>query len=75
MMPGETWIVDRLEEGMAVCERPDGTTVALPRNELPQDLRPGMVLCWDGTAFRPDPQGERARRASVRRLWSRLKRR
>ena len=68
-------IVDQLEGEMAVCERPDGTTVALPRSELPQNLHPGMVLCWDGTAFRLDPQGERARRASVRRLWNRLKRR
>ena len=68
-------IVDQLEGEMAVCERPDGTTVALPRSELPRDLRPGMVLRREGGAYRPDPEREATRRASVRRLWNRLKRR
>lgn len=42
-----TWIIDRFEENLAVCERPDKTFVQISRNLLPSAAKEGDVIRLD----------------------------
>ncbi|MCM1115177.1 MAG: DUF3006 domain-containing protein [Clostridium sp.] len=39
-----TWIVDRIENGIAVCEIADGKTIDVPVTALPADIKEGDVI-------------------------------
>ncbi|MDR2686747.1 MAG: DUF3006 domain-containing protein [Oscillospiraceae bacterium] len=59
------YIVDRIEGGLAVCEREDGGLEEFPLRELPQGVREGGVLVLQGGAWVLDLQAEQERRARL----------
>jgi len=60
------WIIDRIENGIAVCEREDGGFEQFPLAELPEGAREGSVLAKDGGgAWALDLETERERRARL----------
>lgn len=42
------WSIDRIEEGWAVCEGPDGEMIRLEVSRLPAGVREGDCLFLDG---------------------------
>ncbi len=68
-------IVDRIEEGFAVCEKEDGSIKNVPLSLLPCGLREGAVLREADGSFLHDPEGEAERRERIeakrRRLFQR----
>ena len=59
------YIVDRFEDGLAVCEQEDGALENIPLEELPEGTREGSVLvCEDGT-WTLDLKSEEERRARL----------
>ena len=60
------WIIDRVENGIAVCEREDGGFDNIPLRELPKGAREGSVLVKDRVgAWALDLKTERERRARL----------
>ena len=58
-------IIDRFENGLAVCERADGTFVQVLRGFLPEGAREGSVLQFQDGAWALDLEAERERRARL----------
>ena len=62
----EILIVDRVEEGIAVCERDDGSRLNLKISSLPNETREGSVLLQrDDGSFEAMPDYEQARRKKL----------
>ena len=59
------YIIDRIEGGLAVCERADGILVHVPLQELPHGVREGSVLHTRDGACEPDLQAEKERRSRL----------
>ena len=59
------YIIDRIENDIAVCEREDGGHIHIPRSFLPDDAREGSVIAWAGNAWALDLQAEEERRARL----------
>ena len=55
-------IIDRIEGGVAVCEREDGTLENIPLKELPEGAREGSVLVFANGMWVLDLQEEEERR-------------
>lgn len=72
----EFYCIDRLEEGLAVCETPDDRMENIPLEELPPDaaegdlLRRGQQGQWE-----IDHKATQARREAIRKKRAALKRR
>jgi hypothetical protein len=47
-------IVDRCEGDLAVCEKDDKSTLAIPLSELPLEVRPGDVVVFENGLYRID---------------------
>lgn len=70
------WIVDRIEDGVAVIETEDGAQWQLPPGWLPADAREGSVLVVDvrvgrdqvEVSLRLDARAQAAREAKLRAL-------
>ena len=56
------YIVDRIEGGLAVCEKEDGSLEHIPLRALPRGAREGSVLVCDGGVWALDLQAEEERR-------------
>ena len=56
--------VDRIEGPLAVLQDDEGENRTVPLAELPEGLREGDVLCWEGESWRPAPE-ERDRRRTA----------
>ena len=67
--------VDRFEEDQAVLCDDDENTRVVPRAALPQGTTEGDVLIETAEGFVPDATETEARRARVRALQERLRRR
>ena len=66
-------IFEREEEHMAVLERPDGSTVAVNRDTLPPDAKPGdSLLQKDDGSFEVLQEETRKRQAKVQKLLDSL---
>ena len=69
------WIIDRIENGIAVLESVEGAnTIYHPVTDLPNSAREGMALINDGQVFLPDESEEaytRSRR--IKEKFERLK--
>lgn len=67
-------VLDRLENGIAVCEAEDGSPYLLDAVLLPPGTKPGMTLCVEGTHITLDEEDSRARRQRIlekmQRLWN-----
>ena len=60
------YIIDRLEEGIAVCENELKKLIAIPKDLLPDGLKEGDVLEDQEGRFLRDEQGTEARRKEMR---------
>ena len=65
-------IIDRIEEGIAVCEKKDGTMVNIPLSELPAGSREGCVLQFDGTVYVFDAEEEAVLQKRIKEKAERL---
>ena len=60
------YIIDRLEEGIAVCENELKKLIPIPTDLLPDGLKEGDVLEEQEGRFLRDEQGTEARRKEIR---------
>ena len=60
------YIIDRLEEGIAVCENELKKLISIPKDQLPDGLKEGDVLEEQEGRFLRDEQGTEARRKEMR---------
>ena len=60
------YIIDRLEEGIAVCENELKKLISIPKDLLPDGLKEGDVLAEQEGRFLRDEQGTEARRKEMR---------
>ena len=60
------YIIDRLEEGIAVCENELKKLISIPKDLLPDGLKEGDVLEEQEGRFLRDDQGTEARRKEMR---------
>ncbi|MCI5801687.1 MAG: DUF3006 domain-containing protein [Oscillospiraceae bacterium] len=67
----EYWVIDRLEEGYAVCEHGDGME-NIPAELLPEGAREGDCLFRCGEGFAADREETRRRREENLRLTQAL---
>lgn len=82
-MTSRHWVVDRIEETLAVLEADDGTTTNVPLSELPDDVAEGAVLSVpvsrlgvpDWASAARDSDEERKRLEEARRILDELERR
>jgi len=56
------YIIDRIEGGLAVCEKEDGSLENISLRALPRGVREGSVLISDNGAWTLDLQAENERR-------------
>jgi len=68
------WVIDRIEEGIAVLENTDSREILeLPRTDLPKGCREGHVLKKEGDCFYADPEGTANRVKNIQNKFDRLK--
>ena len=60
----ERMTVDRIEDGLAVCEGPDRQMRALPLEMLPEGVREGDCLIEEDGRYLLDPEETQSRRAA-----------
>lgn len=60
------YIIDRLEESIAVCENELKKLISIPKDLLPDGLKEGDVLEEQEGRFLRDEQGTEARRKEMR---------
>ncbi len=65
-------IVDRIEEGTAVLEKDGLGHIYVPVSELPEGVKEGTVLRFDGTSYIIDADEEEIRRKCILELQSRI---
>jgi len=56
------YIIDRIEEGLAVCEHGDGSFAHIPVEALPEGAREGSVLVFAEGIWALDLRTEQERR-------------
>lgn len=59
------YIVDRIEEGIAILEKEDLTHVEAKLSELPLGIREGSVLIFDGNTYTVDTDVEAQRKKRI----------
>jgi hypothetical protein len=65
-------IIDRFEADMAVCQKPDRTTMNIPRRQLPQGAREGDALIIEGEQISLDVSATSRRRQKIERVMKDL---
>lgn len=60
------YIIDRLEEGLALCEDELKKIISIPRTKLPEDLKEGDIIHEDEGVFSLDPDSTRERREAMK---------
>ena len=65
-------IVDRITQGIAVCETEDQTFIKLPLSHLPENTREGSVLIALDGVYTLDTAEEAARRKALFALQNQL---
>ena len=68
----ERAILDRIEEGMAVCEGEDGSFFSLPAEKLPEHAREGDCLILRDGAWEVEREATARRREETAALFRRL---
>ena len=66
------WIIDRITEGIAVCETADGSYVRVRETFLPAGAKEGSVLLLTDAGFALDRDTEDALREETLRLQDEL---
>ncbi|MBE6784977.1 MAG: DUF3006 domain-containing protein [Ruminococcaceae bacterium] len=68
--------VERISDGIAVLEKEDMTHLEVSINSLPDGVKEGNVLIFDGTSYSIDPEAEaRARERIISKQRSIFKKR
>ena len=65
-------IVDRIENGVAVCET-DGVMVDIPLAKINGGVREGDILREDGALYTVTPEETEQRRTAIKERFERLK--
>lgn len=60
------YTIDRIEEGIAVCEDENGEQVKLCASQLPEGAREGDILSRDSSGWRLDLEETGRRRQKMR---------
>lgn len=60
------YIIDRLEEGLAICEDELKKMISIPRSQLPEELKEGDILMEDEGVFYPDPEALKERKTNMK---------
>ena len=60
------YIIDRLEEGLAVCENEQKKIITIPRTMLPNEVKEGDILKEEKGSFTLDPESRKKRRKAIR---------
>ncbi len=68
----EKLIVDRIEEGIAVLEKEDGTYIKMNATDFSFDIREGNILTFDGGKYSLIKDEEEERRSKILALQSKL---
>ena len=50
------YIIDRFEEGNAVCEQEDRTMLLISRSQLPSDAKEGDVILYTDGVYQVDKE-------------------
>ncbi|NNJ31305.1 DUF3006 domain-containing protein [Lacrimispora defluvii] len=66
------YIIDRIEQEIAICEEESGAMVKLPLKELPKGSREGDVLFKINGVFQFDGEETNRRRQKMREKLNRL---
>ena len=67
-------ILDRFEEGNAICEDMDTRdTSVFPAESLPEGASPGDVLLYDGGGFKIDRSETGRRRKRIKKMFKDLR--
>ena len=59
------WIIDRLEDALAMCEDEKGELIPISRDKLPENAREGDVLWEEGGHFSLSPEETESRRREM----------
>lgn len=63
------YIIDRLEEGLAICENEQKETVHIPMDSLPPEVKEGDVINeLDGAFSRDEEETQKRRREMKKKL-------
>lgn len=69
----KTYIIDRFEENMAICETEENTIVKISRLDLPSESREGDILIQTkDETFYIDSEATKERRRKLEQLFSKL---
>lgn len=60
------YIIDRLEEGLAVCEDELKKIITIPRTMLPNEVKEGDILKEEKGIFTLEPESTKERRKTIR---------
>lgn len=60
------WIIDRLEDALAMCEDEKGELIPISRDKLPENAREGDVLWEEGGHFSLSPEETESRRREMK---------
>ncbi|MDO4381085.1 MAG: DUF3006 domain-containing protein [Clostridia bacterium] len=64
--------VDRISQGIAVCEKEDMSLVEIPLNSLPNDVKEGSVLSFENGVYKIDKTEEEQRKKRIMMLQNLL---
>ncbi|MBE6885015.1 MAG: DUF3006 domain-containing protein [Ruminococcaceae bacterium] len=67
----EKYIIDRIEEGWAICEGEAGNHICIAAEQLPEEAKEGDCLIVEGTRIVVDREETEKRRAHIRNLMLR----
>lgn len=60
------YIIDRFEEGIAICENELKKMLPIPKEHLPQGAKEGDILTEDNGTYSIDPEATKERRREMR---------
>lgn len=67
------YIVDRIENGYAVCEDPDGKMTEIPLDQIETLPKEGEVLKPERGRYRVDAAASQIRKSETHQLYAKLK--
>ena len=59
------YIIDRFEEGNAVCEQEDRTMLLISRSQLPSDAKEGDVILYTDGVYQGDKEATLERKKKI----------
>lgn len=59
------YIIDRFEEGIAICENELKKMLPIPKEHLPQDIKEGDIVTEENGHFSIDPEATEERRREM----------